>query len=800
MIDVLMGGFAAEAGQELQRCLGEARVTCVQRGAEVLERLSQGVISLLILDDRLSSPPALDVLQNVRSREIWRNIPVIYCLEEGSGAGLVKRLAKDFEVQEVMLPPLDSHELVWKSGRLLGIPIFREAVGAEGIQAAVASVRSRFMGVILDRVCVLEQAGTALLERNLSPELRASAGREAHKLAGLLGTIGFSAGSRYAREIEEVLTSNLLLTEAHALRLSELAVALRLDLEKSSLTSLADPESGDGQLSLLVIDGDRELSERLEAEAEVRSWRVEVSLDFSSARNAVVTAAPDVILLDPHLSKNPEEGLALIEEMSSRSPAIPVIVLTSRDTFTDRVEVARRGGRGFLSKSSSGSRIAEAASQLLSRLRAADTRIMAVDDDPQMLAFVRSLLEPRGLRVATLHDPLQFWDQLEAFSPDLLLLDVDMPCLGGVELCRVVRNDARWADTPILFLTRHNDPETVDRVFSAGADDFVAKPIVGPELLTRVFNRIEQTRLRRSIAETDPLTGAFNRPKFSRATKDFLELGRRHAQPLALALIEPDSLRQINHRYGHAAGDSILQRAGAILREAFRSEDVLGRLNGCQFAAGMYGLSRYDGVQRLNGLQATIQKERFRGRGGEEIQVSFSAGVAAFDDDGEDLEALYGAAESALVEARKAGGGRVMPAGWHASGQHASKRLDVALMMKDEAQACLLMHLLETRGCRTQWLRNGKTAAKLLGGPKPAIYPKVALLDLDLPGVDGLSLLKRMATDGSVPETRAIVLTSPSVSNGAQMALELGAFDCVVKPINPGVVAQHICRALDRYR
>ena len=84
----------------------------------------------------------------------------------------------------------------------------------------------------------------------------------------------------------------------------------------------------------------------------------------------------------------------------------------------------------------------------------------------------------------TLAEPLRFWEVLEKTSPNLLVLDVEMDELSGIELCSVVRNDPRWRDIPILFLTRHSDADTLQKVFAAGADDYVLKPVVGPELLT----------------------------------------------------------------------------------------------------------------------------------------------------------------------------------------------------------------------------------------------------------------------------------------------------------------------------
>lgn len=136
-----------------------------------------------------------------------------------------------------------------------------------------------------------------------------------------------------------------------------------------------------------------------------------------------------------------------------------------------------------------------------------------MDDDPQMLDILRTLLEPWGFMLTLLDNPQHFWTTLEQASPDLLILDVEMPQLSGIDLCQVVRNDPRWSDLPVLFLSAHRDMETVTRVFTAGADDYVSKPVLEPELIARVLNRLERTYILHKLAETDILTGVANRRK-----------------------------------------------------------------------------------------------------------------------------------------------------------------------------------------------------------------------------------------------------------------------------------------------
>lgn len=663
------------------------------------------------------------------------------------------------------------------------------------VQDAIADVRSRSFHLIFERIETLERASTALLERKLSSRLRESAERDAHRLAGMLGTLGFAAGSRFAHEAEKLLQAGARLTEAQVLRLSELVVAMRLDVHRQSAAPEAEPPTNEKSRSLLVLDQDEELAEKLSAEATGWGFNVETAKDWPAARAAIATRPPEAVLLNLAFSGKSEEGLAFLEELAQHSPPIPALVLTSRGTFTDRVEVARRSGHGFLPKSFSAAQILEAVLQILDRMHSTDARIMAVDDDPQMLALLRCLLEPKDVCLCTLSNPLQFWETLEAFSPDLLVLDVDMPHLSGIELYRVVRNDFRWAETPVIFLTQHNDAQTIHRVFSAGADDFVTKPIVGPELLTRISNRLEKLRLRKSMAELDPLTGAFNRRKSSQMILDFMDLARRHRQPFSLAVIEVEDLEKINKEHGLAVGDAVLQRVGHTLQGAFRSEDVFARWGGGVFVAGMYGLSRYDGVERLTDLLEKLRQENFKGPTGAEFNITLRAGVAQYDEDGTNLDSLYKAAEEALARAKSAGSGKVVPAA--PTGEGMDGRLDVVLMMRDEAQAVTLLHTLESRGFHARWFQDGKAAQKLLAGQQPVLRAKVILLDVDLPGLDGLSLLKRLAWDGVLGESRVIMLTAPSVTNEAHTALELGACDYLVKPFNLPVAIQRIRQALD---
>lgn len=524
--------------------------------------------------------------------------------------------------------------------------------------SALAGVWERFKSRVSEQVAVLEQA--AARQGTLDPDRRLQAERAAHTLAGSLGTFGFTEGSQLARKIEHSLLVGKSLNRDEARRLSELVEALRqsIDITPEELVSATKTPKDERPL-LLIVDGDRLLIEQLVTEAAAWGIQTEVATSLSVAREIITSKHPNVVLLDLDLNLTTADSMTLLAELSMQTPPLPVLVFTTQDNLTTRLEVARYGGRAFLLKPVPCAQVLQAVTQLLQDIDTSEAGVMVVDDDPQILATLRSLLEPWGLKVITLDDPRRFWETLEAFSPDLLILDINMPHVSGIELCQVVRQDANWSGLPVLFLTAHTDATIVNQVFAIGADDFVNKPIVGPELVTRIINRLERIKLFRNLAEIDPLTGVCNRHKSTQELDKFLRLAKRQSQPLCLAILDLDNFKLVNDRYGHATGDAVLRHMGQLLRQSFRSEDIVSRWGGEEFVLGLYGMNREDGVQRLTKVLETLRQEEFIAPNYAKFRVTFSAGVAQYPEDGADLQLLYKSADTALYQAKAAGRDRV---------------------------------------------------------------------------------------------------------------------------------------------
>ncbi|MDQ3811393.1 MAG: response regulator, partial [Chloroflexota bacterium] len=494
--------------------------------------------------------------------------------------------------------------------------------GKVGVSQALGQLWLKYEAANRYRIACLERAAVAWMAGSLPADGRRAAEREAHKLTGALGSFGFVEGSRLARDAETLLQS----PASDPRKLEAIVVGLRRELDRNPHRVEVSETPAAHQPVLLIVDHDTAFAEHLVLEARAHNFLATRVASIAAARDAFAVSPPDAVLLELSFEGSEDEALELLADLNGQLRDMPVLVLTARTSLLDRVNVARLGASAYLQKPVPPAQVMDAAAHLLSRDRVVEKRILAVDDDPQVLETLQAVLGPREYRLLSVSDPLRFWEALEESPPDLLLLDVDMPGLSGIDLCQAVRTDLRWAGLPILFLTGMSDPTIIQRVFAAGADDYVPKPIVPAELLTRVGNRLERTQLHRRLAEVDVLTGLANRHKATQALGRLLRLSERHGQPVSLAVVDLDHFKRINDEYGHTVGDAVLRRTGELLYRAFRRDDVVGRWGGEEFVVGLYGMPLTAGIERLRQALEILRGEEFRAPDGRAFRVSFSAG------------------------------------------------------------------------------------------------------------------------------------------------------------------------------
>ena len=489
---------------------------------------------------------------------------------------------------------------------------------------------SERMKVLLAAVSIIDRA-------NLSSELQHDAERAAHKLAGVLGMFSRDTGTDIAREIETLLNENPVLNAQQQQQFISLVADLNslLALDTSSTTEIIT------KANLLLISTDAQLTKELQQLGRTQGLGWHQVDNIIQAKTWLKTNLPAGLVIDTETITNQQTYLSLVSDLNSGTTSIPTVVLSDSDDLNKRLTAIRAGASSFLVKPLTSEKIWQITSKLIEQNQTAVTSILIVDDDVVFLDALRSILEPWGIKVSTLEEPRYFWSVLQATLPDLVILDVEMPKISGIELCQALRGDPNWQELPVLFLTARQDAKTIQQVFEVGGDDYISKPVVGAELVARINNRLDRSRLLHNLATQDRLTGLINRNQSSRELESLLLQANHNNQSFCLAVLKITELQQINYQYGHTVGDRILTQWGKIIQAAFRNAEVTSYWGNGDFIVGMPNLNQIQGKEHLIELLTILRKQVFTSPEGKRFQVAFNCTVAEFIKDGQTLHSLY---------------------------------------------------------------------------------------------------------------------------------------------------------------
>ncbi|NUP14288.1 MAG: diguanylate cyclase [Polyangiaceae bacterium] len=305
-------------------------------------------------------------------------------------------------------------------------------------------------------------------------------------------------------------------------------------------------------------------------------------------------------------------------------------------------------------------------------------KILVVEDSPRQRAHLMALLRRGGYDVVEAAGGFEALRLVKNESPDAVLLDVMLEDLDGYSVCRMLRATDLGRDLGIIMLSAKRSVEERVKGLQLGADDYLAKPFNVQELDARIFAalraRADRHGLRRrnaelegklteseKLARTDVLTDLVNRRAFSETLHHEWSRARRYGQPLSCALIDVDHFKQVNDRFGHAAGDETLRRIAELFRSSIRNIDIAARFAGDEFALLLPHTRLEGGFILLERIRAKLHAER--GSWGGSGEVSLSIGVASNEDLAiNTTEELLEAADEALYAAKRNGRDRVIAA------------------------------------------------------------------------------------------------------------------------------------------
>jgi diguanylate cyclase (GGDEF)-like protein len=322
----------------------------------------------------------------------------------------------------------------------------------------------------------------------------------------------------------------------------------------------------------------------------------------------------------------------------------------------------RAGGKAFFVKPIDQNSLIEKVESLVGKVDPDPLRVLVIDDDLIAASVVCVVLEEAGLVARALDKPVEVIEHVLDFHPDLVILDMHMPEVNGMEVAQVLRQHETGGEMPLLFLSAEADPVKRAAALNVGVDDFLIKPVNHDYLISAVENRARRAREMGAKITRDSLTHLLVHGEITNQLIDMLSSAQRYSKDLCYVILDLDNFKKINDSYGHLTGDKVIKSLAGMLRRSFRRSDVIGRYGGEEFVVIMQDTAVEAAIIVMNRVRAEFANfPHFSDDDGSEFFTTFSAGMSGFPQF-RTVEDIQAHADRALYSAKNAGRNKVFVA------------------------------------------------------------------------------------------------------------------------------------------
>lgn len=293
-----------------------------------------------------------------------------------------------------------------------------------------------------------------------------------------------------------------------------------------------------------------------------------------------------------------------------------------------------------------------------------DSKILVVDDIKTNCDVLKRRLENNNFNVEVSMSGKDALAKISESQFDLILLDVLMPEVNGLEVLIKIREQYSADKLPVIMVSSFDDVESISKCIQLGASDYLPKPVNSTILTQKVASTLERKSLREreeqllselhKQAITDEMTGVPNRRfVFERLEKSFDDIEENSKEHFATAIFDIDHFKQVNDTYGHAAGDEIIKKVCNIATSIIKSPNIFGRIGGEEFLAVIFNDSANHLQEICEKIRTTIENEETL-FDNQKIKVTLSGGVC-FSNESSSVSDLVNKADERLYLAKKNG-------------------------------------------------------------------------------------------------------------------------------------------------
>jgi two-component system cell cycle response regulator len=295
----------------------------------------------------------------------------------------------------------------------------------------------------------------------------------------------------------------------------------------------------------------------------------------------------------------------------------------------------------------------------------ANKRILIVDDDAAVRNTMKEYIKNAGYDSEAVSCAEEALELLEKESFQVVITDIKLPAMGGLELTKTIRLDN---DSDVIVMTGYSDDYSYEEAINIGASDFVIKPVRLEELLLRLRRVLKERKLTRErirmmeklqkLAITDGLTKLYNSRSFYTQLELEVDRVNRYQHPLTLLLLDLDYFKNYNDSYGHLEGDKVLVRFSQIIKSCLRANDSAYRYGGEEFTVILPETGGEEARTVAQRIRAALEAERFSPVDGADVTVTISIGVTEYHHK-EELSSFIQRADKAMYLSKQEGRNKV---------------------------------------------------------------------------------------------------------------------------------------------
>lgn len=542
--------------------------------------------------------------------------------------------------------------------------------GTVSVNQRLSNIMDKYKETLPDKLDQIERLWNKLRYFNWSADALKVLYSISHTLAGNGKTFGFPDTAKFAlqiaEQVQDYISTGEIPNTAQQNALSTLVEQLVNSSQESpidnplenSIKLKLDASIQRNNYTIFIVDDDEHIADFLSTQLEGSGYQVKTFYSVEEVITTIKHETPDALIMDVMFpgEKNMIGILASEQIHEIAGKHIPTIFISARSDITARLGALRAKGKAYFNKPIDAEKLLNKLDSLI--ISTANVgRIAIIDDDELVSERNAIILQKYNYETLVINKPLHALEDIQKFNPDLILMDIHMPDINGLELAQIIRQDDAYLTTPILFLSADKTEAVKQASMTISGDEFLNKEITQNELLRKIHTRLVSSSILKSqireVSKHDISSGLVTRKYFFSLLEKSISEATDN-ENLYIIHISVDHFDYISKNIGLLRLDDFTKHIIENISHFLNSADIA-----CQLTDQSIAILCYENLDTVNSISDDILKASSENKfvhGDDNTEYTVSIGITPIDSRSTTTEQVMTQVEQAVDQAQSQGG------------------------------------------------------------------------------------------------------------------------------------------------